>query len=49
MSRFPTRYCVNEYETILSGKKESSACASGNHSRGPGNIHPDVCANYYYL
>ena len=40
MSRFPDRCCVKEYETILFRKKETPACAGGNHPGRPGNIHP---------
>ena len=39
MSRFPDRYCVKGYENILFRKKETTACAGGNHSARPSHIH----------
>jgi hypothetical protein len=49
MSRFPARYCVMEYETILFRKKETSACAGGNHPDRSGNIHSAIRANRYHV
>src|SRR5437870_780630 len=49
MSRFPARCCIMKYENILFRKKETPACAGGNHPGRPSNMHPTVCANHYHL
>jgi hypothetical protein len=49
MSRFPIRYCVKEYEIILSRKRKTTAYASGNQSDRAGDINPNISANHHQL
>jgi hypothetical protein len=38
-----------KYETIVFRKKETPACAGGNHPSRPCNIHLNICANHYHI
>src|SRR4029453_15192768 len=49
MSRFPIRYCVMEYEIILSLKTETAASAGGNLPDCSVFSPLNICANHYHL